>query len=409
MMHVLHLTYADSIGGAGRSATRLHENLSTLDVDSRMLVMLKTAQDDLVQLYEYPNLFFKIGDRIGERLNYILGLQDIFIPSSHIFHRHPWVKQADIIQIFNPWRGYWSFLELPRLSQDKPVVLRLSDQWVYTGHCVYDYGCERWQTGCGACPQVQGERALMFDTSALLWRIKKWAYQRANLVIVAPSNWMYENARKSPLINRFPIHLIHNGVDTEIYHPQVRTKARVSLGLAPHQKAILFSAYVITGDRKGAHLLQEALARLPSNDEVVLLLLGKGEPPTELSERWNVKAVGYIGEDRTLAELYSAADMTIAPSLADNLPNSILESMACGTPAIAFAVGGISDAVQHLETGYLATPFDTASLAKGIQTLLDDDTLRERMSRNCRSLVLEKFTRELEVQQFYDLYQSLLA
>src|SRR3990172_11558351 len=160
-----------------------------------MLVGKKFSGDSDVQvLGSRPAHLGFLLDRAGRVASDLTGLQDMLIPSSAWLHRHPWVRRADVLQFFNTWGGFVSFTALARLSSARPVVWWLSDQWLFTGHCVYTYDCDRWLTGCGTCPQVWGERSLPFDTSALLWRIKDRVYRRADLVIVAPSRWILDQA-----------------------------------------------------------------------------------------------------------------------------------------------------------------------------------------------------------------------
>ena len=156
-MHITHFAHADSTGGSGRSAYRIHTGLQQRSVESRMIVARKASDDPSVRIINDNSPALQFMDRTGKKVNNRLSLQDVFIPSSISLPHHDWVQSADILQVFNTWDGLFSYLALPRLSNNQPVVWRLSDEWLYTGHCVYTYDCDRWQTGCGHCPQVDGE------------------------------------------------------------------------------------------------------------------------------------------------------------------------------------------------------------------------------------------------------------
>jgi len=404
---VVHFAYLDSVGGSGRSAFRIHKGLRAQGFDSRMLVGKKHSSDAEVQvLGSRPAHLGFLLDRAGRVASDLTGLQDVLIPSSLWLHRHPWVRHAEVLQFFNTWGGFVSFTALARLSRGRPVVWRLSDQWLFTGHCIYTYGCDRWLTGCGHCPQVSGERALPFDTSALLWRLKDRVFREASLVIVAPSRWILDQVRRSPLIGRFPVHHIPNGVDTSLFRP-MRAEARAALGIEPGAKVVVFGAHELGKDRKGGHLLRGAMEALPDLPGATLLLLGEGTPRLPALPGWQVTRIGYTGDEARLASVFAAADVMAAPSLADNFPNTVLESLACGTPVLAFDVGGVGEVVRHMETGYLARPADPADLAAGLRLLLQDDQLRGRLSSRSREVAVAEFARELELERFMALYGSL--
>lgn len=407
MPSIVHFAYLDSVGGSGRTAYRIHQGLRAEGLDSRMLVGKKLSTDPNVQvLGTHPAGLGFLFDRVGRVVSDLSGLQDLLIPSTAWIHLHPWVRRADVIQFFNTWGGFVSFTALDRLSRNRPVVWRLSDQWLMTGHCVYTYGCDRWLTGCGACPQVRGERALPFDTSALLWRVKRRAYRRANLVIVAPSRWILEQAVRSPLIGRFPVYHIPNGVDTSIFRP-MRQEARAALHIDPKARVVVFLAHELEKGRKGGHYLQAALEALPNLSGATLLLVGKQNGKPLSVPGWIVRSVRYSNEDEQLAEFIAAADLLAAPSVADNFPNTLVESLACGTPVVAFDVGGVGEAVRHMETGYLARAHDPGDLAAGVRLVLEDDDLQARLGAGARHVALAEYSRELELARFMSLYAEL--
>jgi glycosyltransferase involved in cell wall biosynthesis len=209
-------------------------------------------------------------------------------------------------------------------------------------------------------------------------------------------------ARESPLLSHFEIHRIPNGVDLDVYRPVDRAKARLALGLDPSRPTVLFSAPDLDDPRKGGQVLEEALSRL---DDVDFELIVTGGRAALLPRRSH--HLGMLSDERELALSYAAADVFVLPTLADNLPNAVLESLACGTPCVSFAVGGIPDATRHLETGYLAPSGDSAGLAEGIRTLLLDGDLRLRLSGQARETVEREFGSKLEARRFAELYATL--
>ncbi len=409
MLTALHISTSDNIGGSGRSAYRIHTGLARLGVRSRMLVGEKATDDDNVQRIAGVWAPF---DHFANRVTGRLSWQYLFFPSSWAAPWRRWVREADVIQLYNTHGGYFSHTVLPFLSRRRPVVWRLSDMWPFTGHCAYSFACEGWRTGCGGCPLLSDAPELYRDTTAQLWRVKDYIYRHSQLTIVAPSQWMAQMARESPLLGRFAVHLIPNGLDTNIFQPLPQAAARQQLDLPPTARIILFSAHSVADKRKGAAAMRQALERLAEMperpDNLHLLVVGQGATVWATQLPFPVTALEQLDDDAKLAVVYSAADVFVLPTLAENLPNGILESMACGTPSITFNVGGCPDAVRHLETGYLAAYNDAADLARGLSLLLTDEDLRARLRARCRQVSLAEYNSELQAQRFKNLYLDLL-
>jgi glycosyltransferase involved in cell wall biosynthesis len=251
---------------------------------------------------------------------------------------------------------------------------------------------------------------LRHDTTALLWKVKQRVYRRCDITVVAPSRWMASLVRESPLLGRFPLHFIPNGLDTEVFRPIPRTVAREVLGLKPDARVILTVGHDEEAPRKGGIYLREALQRLSGvlSSEVTLLVMGTSKAGWLNETGFSTCCVGTVSNDLFMAAVYSAADVFVLPTLADNSPNGVLESMACGTAAVAFNVGGVPEFVRHMETGYLGAYKDAEDLARGIALLLTDGELRERLGRRGRELVEAEHSLDLQARRFLDLYESLL-
>lgn len=407
-LSVLHINESDRLGGAGRSAYRIHESLRRMGLRSRMLVHRKSTDDDDVRPISSNNVrFFDLASyHTFERLS----LQYLFYPSSFLLVNHEWFKDADVIQLFNTHENYFAHTALPLISRRRPVVWRLSDMWSLTGHCTHSLGCERWLTGCGSCPLLSDYPALRWDTTAMLWKIKRWVYARSLVNIVAPSKWIEAIARRSPLLGNFPVHHIPNGVDTTVFTPKDQSEARRSLGIDEAKKVILFSSHQILNRQKGGDLMIEALQRLAlatDREKVLLLVVGRGAEEWKVDVPFAVKRMGHVFDDNTMAAVYSAADIFVLPTLADTFPNAVLESMSCGTAPITFDVGGCPELVRHMETGYLARYQDAEDLAQGMSLLLDDDALRMRLRQRSLEVVAQEYPRELEAKRFKALYEEL--
>ena len=408
-MKILHISTWDNLGGSGRSAYRIHTGLKLLDVQSRMLVGNKTLKSPDIRRIGGRLAF---ADRIVGKIFDKADLQYLVYPASFFLHFDPWFRDADLVQIFNTHGGYFSHLAIASLSRLRPIVWRLSDMWPMTGHCSYSYDCEKWLEGCGKCPRLDEYPALHNDTSAFLWKIKDKIYRNARMYIVAPSAWMAGLVKKSPLLNRFPTVVIPNGLNTETFRPYPKAEAKIKFGLNPKNPVLLLSASSLLLPRKGAQFLKDALALLKSEKPIEVLVMG--ENASDFSKTlmnhfsFKITSIGPIRDDTIMAQAYSAADIFILPTLAENLPNGIIESASCGTPAVAFNTGGLSDALRHMENGYLARYKDAIDLSQGINLLLNDLALRENMSKKCRDIALQEYSYILQAKRFFDFYKQVL-
>ena len=212
------------------------------------------------------------------------------------------------------------------------------------------------------------------------------------------------------MLNRFPIHQIPNGVDTEVYEPLDPEQCRSLLGIPPGKKVLMFAALDLTQFWKGGDLLVKALQGLPESlkAETVLLLLGRGGEAIAETVGLQTLNLEYVGNDRLKAICYSAADLLVHSTRADSLPLVLQESMACGTPLVSCRVDGVPDLVRPGITGYLAEPENVQDLSEGIVQLLKDESLRRHMGQQGRAIVLTEYTLKLQVQRYIELYRQLL-
>ncbi|HHH35321.1 MAG TPA: glycosyltransferase, partial [Gammaproteobacteria bacterium] len=242
-------------------------------------------------------------------------------------------------------------------------------------------------------------------------KINHW--DNIDLTLVSPSHWLANCARESSVFRHNRIEVIPNGIDTDKYRPIEKKYARRQLGLPLEKNLILFGAQRATGDsRKGFDLLEEAVTRLSTENhqhrtEIVIY----GTNNKSKIEKNNIKRhyIGKIDNEKKLVTLYSAADVFVAPSRQDNLPNTVMEALACGTACAAFDIGGMPDMIEHKKNGYLATPYDPADLANGIRWVLSDADRLDRLEHAARKKVLDEFDINLISKRYIDLYQSCLA
>ncbi len=402
MLNVLHISESDAAGGAARAAYKIHRGLNGIGHRSRMLVGRKVTRDaDIRRLKR--NLAWRAADRAAGSVLDAVDLQYVFYPSSFGVVRDDWFREADVVQLHNLHGSYFSFTALPALSRRRPVVWLLHDQWAMTGHVAYSLDCERWRTGCGACPYLGEYPRLRRDTTALLWKLKRAAYARSRLTLVVPSQWLLGLVEGSPLLGQFPVHHIPNGIDTSVFRPGSKHDARARLELPLDRRIVFFAAADLHERRKGLHLLEEALRRM--DDPPLLLVAGNGHVEGGVETR----SLGTVSNEQVLADAYRASDVFAVPTLADVLAQTAQESIACGTPCVSFDRGGVTEVVRHLDTGWQARFGDVDELAGGLVELLRDDALLARLSSRCREVAEDEFTVERQVRRYADLYEGLVA
>ena len=282
--------------------------------------------------------------------------------------------------------------------------------WSFTGHCAYSYDCTRWKTGCGKCPYPHTYPAIKRDNTPLEWKLKDWVYSRSNLTIVTLSRWLAKQAQQG-LLNRFPIDHIPHGIDTEAYQPLDCQNCRSLLGIPLGKNVLMFGAASLQDPRKGGDLLLDALSNLPNSLKTETVLLTIGSVGEAITETVGIPTLNldYVASDRLKSLAYSAADLFLFPTRADNLPLVLQESMACGMPMVWFKVGAVPDLVRPGITGYLAAPEDAQDFSQGIVQLLEDKRLKEQMGENCRAIALEEYPLSLQAKRYIELYFQVLG
>jgi glycosyltransferase involved in cell wall biosynthesis len=283
--------------------------------------------------------------------------------------------------------------------------------WPFTGGCHYSGECDKYTQSCGHCPQLNSQQD--GDISGWVWWRKAKAWKNLNLTIVTPSQWLADCARNSSLFQDLRIEVIANGLDIQRYKPIEKKIARHLLGLPQDKQLILFGAMTATSDnRKGFHLLLPAIKKLSQGEiwqhKLELVVFGASEPVNPPDFGLKTHYLGRLNDDISLALVYAAADIFVAPSLEDNLPNTVMEALACGTPSVAFKIGGMPDMIEHQENGYLAHPYDIEDLAQGIHWVLEDSERYQKLCDCAREKVVREFTLEIQASKYLKLYNEVL-
>jgi len=422
-MRVLHINTTSHKGGAARAMRRLHTALVEKGHQSQFLVGRSIDQDDpLVHLIwdeikPYRSLKNSLQSRIGNQAEKYIGINAWANRPAMRIADTALYQWADIIDLRNLFGGFFNLWSLPQLSHSKPVVWRMPDLWAVTGHCAYPYDCSLWMKGCHDCPLLtrEGRKKIeppptVWDGTRRVWRAKREIYQRSQMHIIVTTEWMREQVSRSILGHASSINVISNGVNLDVYKPQPKRTARQKLGLDPDQKILLWAAGGKGNYRKGYHLALEALEGLQDGGAVTPTLITMGgkegwDQPENLNK---VEHYGYVRDPERQALIYAAADAFLCTTLADGQPQTALESLACGTPVIAFDVGPMPELVVNGKTGRIAPEISSQSLSTTIEEYYKQENLHNFMQENCRKEALEKYDLTRQTEAYIDLYKAIL-
>jgi glycosyltransferase involved in cell wall biosynthesis len=417
-LKVVHLSSSDLSGGASIACKRISDSLAVSGVDSNLLVQKKSSSDDRVlsttnsllsKLHYYLRFAFDEGfirlfsnQKRGRFTNPFVGLD---------VSKHPLILKSDIINLHWINGGYLSLNSIEKLKQlNKPIVWTLHDMWAFTGGCHYSLDCRKFTEDCSNCPSLRfsGKK----DTSQRIFNNKSF-FSKLNLTVVTCSKWLKQEADKSILLGEKKIVNIPNPVDTDLYKPMDIKVARKKLGLNEDKIYVLFGAMNLIDERKGFKYLLKSLTKLASDspetkDIVEVIVFGKANDEMFQSIPYKCNYFGNLRSEEEIIFCYNSADIFIAPSLQDNLPNTVVESLSCGTPVVSYNVGGLPDMIDHLENGYLAQSGSVEDLVNGINWYLDNRANVNQLRIKARNKAEKYFSQGIVAGQYKELYSSLI-
>lgn len=410
-MKILLVNSSDINGGAARAAYRLHQALLTEGIESRMLVQSKFSDsytilrpESKIQrgLAKYRPLLDSIPVRFYKNRSQTL-FSPSWLPFSGMVKRINTIN-PDIVHLHWITHGMLRIEDIAKIKA--PIVWSLHDNWAFTGGCHIMWECSRYKNSCGVCPRLGSTQEN--DLSRKTFKRKQKSFAKlSNLTIVGLSRWLANCAKDSYLFRKNSVINLPNPIDTTIFSPVEQSVARRLLHLPQNKKLVLFGAlYALSDINKGYSKLCTALANLERND-IELVVFGSSQPKIPQKFKQKVHYLGHLHDDISLRILYSAADVMVVPSKQEAFGQTASESMACGTPVVAFGSTGLLDIIDHQINGYLAQPFNAADLAKGIEWILNSSNY-EALSRNARNLVVHKFDSEVVANKYIELYQNIL-
>lgn len=391
-------------GGAARAARRLYSGLRNADADA-VYFSLDEQKNLEKKILTLKHKFKKWADKIPvkiQRKRENIPFSFNWWPGFSLLHAVK-LYSPDIIHLHWVNGGFVDLRELQKVGV--PVVWSCHDMWPFTGGCHYAGQCENFTADCGSCYALGSQKK--FDLSRIQLNIKKLHYKSANISVVASSNWMQNEVKKSAVLHDKYITVIPNPIDVDEFCPRNRIKARQSFNLPEDKQVILFGAMDATTDpRKGYLYLEKALSQMNS-DNAIAVVFGSKDIGVKQISGITTYLVGEVKSNEALAELYSAADVMVVPSVEENLSNAIIESMACGTPVVSFRIGGNPDIISHKYNGYLVENICGKELASGIFWVIKHADVKG-LGENARATVMEKYSENVLIPIYLRLYEQII-
>lgn len=416
-MRVLIVNTSEKTGGAAVAANRLMDALNNNGVKAKMLVRDKETED--ITVVGLPRSLKLQWNFLWERWcafwhlhfsNLHLWEIDMAAAGSDITKLREF-QEADVIHLSWINQGMLSLKGIRKiLKSGKPVVWTMHDLWPATGICHYARGCNRYGSSCGNCPLLP-HKGSKNDLSAQVFRRKKELYQHCNISFVSCSRWLEKQAKSSGLFVGQRVTNIPNPIDTHVFCPMDKAEARLRAGLPADKHLILFVSQKVTDERKGMKFFVEAIDKLVAqypavkDNTAIAILGGHSEEVTLTLPSYSL---GYVSDEKRIVDIYNSVDVFVLPSLEDNLPNTIMEAMACGVPSVGFKVGGIPEMIDHQKNGYVANYRDTNDLAQGIHWVLEEAD-KELLSQACLQKVSHNYSQHAVALRYIEVYNQAMA
>lgn len=410
---ILLLNSSDNHGGAAKAAFRLMLALLENNYHVNMLVREKSTNHPNVYsyldfekkniLYYFHKFIWKIKNRIRkQKWKKYPDREKVFLNDLNAVSLIKFIHKFDfdILHLHFVSNRFLNLIELKKIN--KQIVWTLHDSWAFTGICHFTYDCENYKISCGNCPMIKSTDKNDFTHD--IWKIKNTIYNEIEIKIISPSYWLANQARNSSLLKNKTIEVIPNIINFEVFKNADKLSVKKLLKLDIHKKHIVFGAVNSTSDlNKGYDLLLNSLNLLNEKEKssVELVILGNQKKENNLIG-FKTIYLGYINDDNLMSIVYNAADVVVVPSRSENLSNTIFESLACGTPVAAFKIGGNSDLIDHMLDGYLAYPFDTEDLNKGILWCLNHPEIRV----NCIQKIQKHFSEDKTLNKLSKFYSE---
>ena len=416
-MRVLIVNTSERTGGAAVAASRLMEALNNNGVKAKMLV--RDKETDRLTVAAVPGQKWMQFYFLWER--FVVWLR-LHFNRKHLFEvdiancgadvtQLPEFQEADVVHLHWINQGMLSLKGIRKiLNTGKPVVWTMHDIWPATAICHLTLDCRNFETQCAHCRLLPGNGSTN-DLSTQIWKRKQQMLNDRQITFVTCSQWLAGEAQKSALLKGQRVVSIPNPIDTHIYTPKDKQQARQRVGLPTEGRIILFASQRVTNRNKGMGYLLEACRLLAEQypekkEDITVAILGGHAEEIEGQLPFRTCPLGYVNDEQRIVDIYNAADVFVLPSLSENLPNTIMEAMACGVPSVGFRIGGIPEEIDHQQNGYVADYCSSEDLARGIWwTLYEAD--HEAVRKACLQKVAHNYSQQSVANRYLEVYESL--
>ena len=416
-MRVLLINTSERIGGAAIAAGRLMESLKNNGIKAKLLV--RDKQTDEISVVGLEKNWRHIVQFVWER--FIIWKANHF-KKNNLFAVDiancgtdittlPEFKQADVIHLHWINQGMISLKVIQKIQQSgKPMVWTMHDMWPCTGICHHSRECNNYQTECGHCPYLYGGGSDR-DLSNRVFKKKMKIYKSSPIIFVACSKWLRERALGSALLAGQTVVTIPNPINVNLFHPQDKKDARTKSMLPLQGKLMLFGSVKVSDKRKGIDYFIESCNMLYEKypelkDQLSVVVFGNQSETLQHSIPFRIFPMNFINNDHDLVNLYNAVDLYVTPSLEENLPNTIMEAMACGVPCVGFNVGGIPEMIDHLHNGYVAQYKSSEDFANGIYWLLTNPDYEE-ISEQASHKAAVNYSEGSVAKRYIEIYNKI--
>jgi len=410
-MDIVHVSRTDLVGGRF-NGYYMNAALAELGHSASMIVWQKESESDWVHsCFPDSHSLSRHTLKLSNRIDRSIDLDGLTGLGGLLLSKQPKFQTADLLHLHlihdSPW---FSPLSLPSLAKQKPLVWTIHDCWAFTGSCVYPMDCDKWMSGCsGKCPYPRSHSFLRHLNPSLHWKIKKSIYKKLDATLVVASNWLQQRVKTSPLLKHMDCHLIPFGIDLNLFSPKSKANCKRRLGIDPEQKVIVFRAMKETVDKyKGIHWLREALKIYQPQADTCILTVQDGQDFTELYPKYRVLNLNWT-DGVQLADALNAADVFLMPSTEESFGMMAIEAMACGTPVIVFDGTALPETIHADEGGGIVVPRkNSEELARAINQVLENDSLRIEMGHNARNIAEKYYSFDTYISRHLKLYESII-
>jgi glycosyltransferase involved in cell wall biosynthesis len=403
---VLQISATD-LGGQQFNGYLLGQELAKEEIHSYMSIAYGQSISPMVFRYGYGS-YSNYTNRMLRLVLDELSLQSVF-PTYNLQNFFPknLLGKIDLVhlQLFHA-APFFDLHLLPKLGRQFPLVCTVHDQWLYTGHCVHPLECEGWLNGCKNCPDLRRNIPMKRDRAAYMWRLKRRILSKTKMHLIVSSQWMFDRVKQSPLVAQFPCSIIPFGVDTSVFYPEDKAVCRREFNIPDNHKVIAFRA-APHNVFKGHKYIVEALKGIQRKD-ITLLTIDKKNSLEELKSEYNIIDLGWVNSQVTLRKVFSAADIFLAPSIAESFGLMPLEAMACGAPVIVFRNTVFEQTTHAPEVGIAVDYKDSKALQLAIEELIEDPEKLEMLSKKSIELIQDEYTFAMYAKKHAELYRKLI-